>query len=145
MIQRDAGLNRAGAKSGDETAAAVGRRWERSSADLRCASSCGDTAWDEEIPGWRTIRPGLPRAQPDRTSAVCAHHARLPGHGVSHRRHRQAVQGEGENGQRTDRDRGHFDRGLSDRNDVCAADFLDRMPIVFDEHLPRWNYHAILN
>lgn len=25
----------------------------------------------------------------------------------------------------------------------CAADFLDKMRIVFDEHLPRWNYRAI--
>jgi hypothetical protein len=25
----------------------------------------------------------------------------------------------------------------------CAADFLETMPIVFDDHLPRWNYRAI--
>jgi hypothetical protein len=24
----------------------------------------------------------------------------------------------------------------------CAADFLKTMKIVFDEHLPRWNYRA---
>jgi hypothetical protein len=24
----------------------------------------------------------------------------------------------------------------------CAADFLKTMKIIFDEHLPRWNYRA---
>ena len=25
----------------------------------------------------------------------------------------------------------------------CATDFLDKISIVFDDHLPRWNYRAI--
>jgi len=25
----------------------------------------------------------------------------------------------------------------------CAADFLKTMTILFDDHLPRWNYQAI--
>ena len=33
--------------------------------------------------------------------------------------------------------------GLYETGKKCAADFLDTMRIVFDEHLPRWNYRAI--
>ncbi|NJD05881.1 MAG: ISAzo13 family transposase, partial [Methylococcaceae bacterium] len=33
--------------------------------------------------------------------------------------------------------------GFYETGRTCAADFLETMRIVFDEHLPRWNYHAI--
>ena len=33
--------------------------------------------------------------------------------------------------------------GVYETGKKCAADFLDTMRIVFDEHLPRWNYRAI--
>ena len=33
--------------------------------------------------------------------------------------------------------------GVYDTGKKCAADFLDTMRIIFDDHLPRWNYRAI--
>ena len=33
--------------------------------------------------------------------------------------------------------------GVYETGKKCAADFLDTMRVVFDEHLPRWNYRAI--
>jgi len=35
--------------------------------------------------------------------------------------------------------------GVCETGTKCAADLLEQIRIVFDEHLPRWNYHAILN
>jgi hypothetical protein len=33
--------------------------------------------------------------------------------------------------------------GVYETGKKCAADFLDTMRIIFDDHLPRWNYRAI--
>jgi hypothetical protein len=32
--------------------------------------------------------------------------------------------------------------GVYETGKKCAADFLENIRIVFDEHLPRWNYRA---
>ena len=33
--------------------------------------------------------------------------------------------------------------GIYETGKKCAADFIENMRIVFDEHLPRWNYRAL--
>jgi hypothetical protein len=33
--------------------------------------------------------------------------------------------------------------GIYETGKKCATDFIENMRIVFDEHLPRWNYRAL--